>query len=219
MCSFEDLTRCLLIIKEALVKRSYKHKTLRAQTFRLSHECVALHTLFSADPFLWNPLAVHEQLTTYAYYTIYNTNMEPRIRTFKSRREIVALLKSYMEEHRFNSNSLSIAAKIPQPTVYRSLIPDSGRVNKTHIKLCDYACINPYSEQEVTPESSQVLMSVLREVWDGTERHARALARLLRSARDVQDRTIAAPGSTEGPDRHQQQLSQPTGVKTASSIE
>lgn len=108
-----------------------------------------------------------------------------------------------MKEHGFNSNTLAIAAKIPQPTVYRSLDPDSGRVNKTLIKLCDYAYINPYIEQEVIPESSQVLMSALREVWDGTERHARALARLLRSARDVQDRTIAAPVSIGSPHNHE----------------
>jgi len=114
--------------------------------------------------------------------------MELHGRAFKSRREIVSLLQSFMLERGFNSNSLAQEVKIPQPTVYRALNPDSGRVNKTHIKLCVYAEINPYSEREVIPEENRVLMSVLREVWDGTERHARALARLLRSARDVQDR-------------------------------
>lgn len=117
--------------------------------------------------------------------------MEPNGRALKSRREVVSLLQNFMQEHSLNSNSLARVTKIPQPTVYRALISDSGRVNKTHMKLCVYANIDPYVERKVTPEGNQVLMSVLREVWDGTERHARALARLLRSARDVQDRSLA----------------------------
>lgn len=117
--------------------------------------------------------------------------MESHGRAFKSRREIVSLLQNFMQERGFNSNSLAQEVKIPQPTVYRALNPGSGRVNKTHLKLCVYANIDPYVEREVIPEGNRVLMSVLREVWDGTERHARALARLLRSARDVQDRSLA----------------------------
>lgn len=111
--------------------------------------------------------------------------MESRGCAFKSRREIVSLLQNFMQERGYNANSLAHAVKIPQPTVYRALVPDRGRVNKTHLALCVYASINPYVEREVYPERNRVLMSVLREVWDGTERHARALARLLRSARDI----------------------------------
>lgn len=127
----------------------------------------------------------------YAYYTLYNNDMESYGRALKSRREIVALLRSFMQERDYNSNSLAHAAKIPQSTVFRALAPDRGRVNKTLLALCVYASIDPYVEEEVHPESNRVLMTVLREVWDGTERHARALARLLRSARDVQDRSLA----------------------------
>lgn len=128
----------------------------------------------------------------YAYYTLYNHSMESHGRAFKSRREIVLLLLGFMQERGYNSNSLAHAVKIPQSTVFRALSPDRGRVNKTLLALCVYASIDPYLEQEVHPESNRVLMSVLREVWDGTERHARALARLLRSARDVRDRSRAA---------------------------
>lgn len=117
--------------------------------------------------------------------------MESNGRALKSRREVVLLLQNFMRERGLNSNSLARAVNIPQPTVYRALVPDVGRVNKTHMKLCGYADIDPHVERKVSPEGNQVLMSVLREVWDGTERHARALARLLRSARDVQDRSLA----------------------------
>lgn len=117
--------------------------------------------------------------------------MESNDRPFKSRREIVSLLQDFMRERNYNSNSLARAVAIPQSTVYRALAPNTGRVNETHLALCVYASIDPYAEREVHPERSQVLMSVLCEVWDGTERHARALARLLRSARDVRDRSFA----------------------------
>lgn len=123
--------------------------------------------------------------------------MELNYLAFRPRKEIVSLLRDFMAEKQLTCSAIARHVDIPQPTVFRALCPDKGRVNRTHLKLCVYAQLNPYIERNVNPGESDVLMSALREVWDGTEHHARALARLLRSVRDVQNRSRIMPYLTD----------------------
>lgn len=74
--------------------------------------------------------------------------------------------------------SIANACNMTQSTVYRALKGKPKRMTLALNKLCVYAKINlqDYADE---PEQSDTLMNALRQVWDGTEIHAKQLARLL----------------------------------------
>lgn len=109
------------------------------------------------------------------------------------------MIRHFMAQNGYNTNSLAKAAGLQQSSVYRALIPNAGGVNGTHFALCAYADINPLREVHLYPEKNAVLMEALTEVWDGTDRHARVLARLLRAACDISHRARSrAPSRPRG---------------------
>ena len=81
-----------------------------------------------------------------------------------------------------NSNSIATETKINQSQIYRNLFDTPKRVSKTIRKLCDYANIDIYEEVDPPhPRESDTLMCTLSSVWNGTEEHARQIAKLLKS--------------------------------------
>lgn len=70
------------------------------------------------------------------------------------------------------------ASGLGQPQVHRNLFGQPKRAGRTLLALCKYAGINAY-ERASRPADSPVLMQALAEVWDGSEAHARKLAKLL----------------------------------------
>lgn len=82
------------------------------------------------------------------------------------------------------SSAIARAAKLGQPQVHRNLFGQPKRVTRTLIALCKYASISPYVTGS-DPSQSQVLMQALATVWDGTDGHARRLARLLLAHRQA----------------------------------
>jgi hypothetical protein len=76
------------------------------------------------------------------------------------------------------SSSIASACNMTQSTVYRALKGDPKRMTAALNRLCVYANINP-KEFTDPPEQSETLMNALKQVWDGTEIHAKQLARLL----------------------------------------
>lgn len=65
-----------------------------------------------------------------------------------------------------------------QSQIFRNIFKRPKRVTKTLLRLCKYAKIDAY-EDTVDPAQSPALMDALAEVWDGTDAHARKLAKLL----------------------------------------
>jgi len=74
--------------------------------------------------------------------------------------------------------SIANACGMTQSTVYRALKGDPKRMTAALNRLCVYANVNP-KEFTDPPEQSETLMNALKQVWDGTEMHAKQLARLL----------------------------------------
>lgn len=74
--------------------------------------------------------------------------------------------------------SISKATGVGQPQVFRNLFRQPKRVTQTLLRLCKYAKISAY-EDAVDPTQSPELMIALAQVWDGTDAHARKLAKLL----------------------------------------
>ncbi|WP_426803424.1 hypothetical protein [Xanthomonas campestris] len=76
------------------------------------------------------------------------------------------------------SSAIARASKLGQPQVYRNLFGRPKKVSRTMRQLCEYAGIDAY-EGTADPSESKVLMEALATVWDGTDAHAKRLAKLL----------------------------------------
>jgi|TARA_R110002167_G_scaffold342253_1_gene551043 hypothetical protein len=89
-----------------------------------------------------------------------------------------SVLKSLDTRGLHTTVSIANACGMTQSTVYRALKGDPKRMTTGLNKLCVYANINPKDFTD-SPEQSETLMNALKQVWDGTEMHAKQLARLL----------------------------------------
>lgn len=81
-------------------------------------------------------------------------------------------------------SSLSIAklTGLEQSTVYRSLYQDRPKLTKGLARLCNYAKFNLSDYVQKDPASNECLMKTLKQVWNGTDAHAKQLSRLLLTA-------------------------------------
>lgn len=70
------------------------------------------------------------------------------------------------------------ASGLGQPQVFRNLFGRPKRAGRTMLALCKYADVDAYESVD-SPSKSPVLMQALAQVWDGTDTHARKLAKLL----------------------------------------
>lgn len=95
----------------------------------------------------------------------------------------VRQIENYMDEHGLTQMELSRLTGIPQPTLSRAL-RTPRRITNTHRRLCRYANI-PLKEDTPSPMASERLRQTIADVWDGTDRHADALIRLLRAASEM----------------------------------
>lgn len=76
------------------------------------------------------------------------------------------------------STEIARASGLGQSQVHRNLFGRPKKLSKTLRELCKYADVSAY-EGVSDPRESQVLIDALASIWDGSEAHARRLARLL----------------------------------------
>ena len=96
---------------------------------------------------------------------------------------VLRQIETYMAENKLTQIELSRLTGIPQPTLSRAL-RTPRRLTETHRRLCKYADI-PLKATAPTPIASERLRQTIADVWDGTDRHADALIRLLRAASEI----------------------------------
>lgn len=77
--------------------------------------------------------------------------------------------------------SIAKGSGVSQATISRVLERCPKRNSKAFTKLCKYALPEPSSMDSADPATSPLLMDALRETWDGTPEHAKALADILRA--------------------------------------
>ncbi|MFK2919043.1 helix-turn-helix domain-containing protein [Dyella koreensis] len=77
-----------------------------------------------------------------------------------------------------SGTAIAKATGLGQSQVHRNLYGSPRRVSRTLLALCKYAKIDAY-ERASDPRNSLALMEALAQVWDGSEAHARRLAKLL----------------------------------------
>lgn len=96
--------------------------------------------------------------------------------------DIVKDLRAHYSAAGVSQTAYSEASGVHQSTVCRMLAPNyqPRRLSQGLRKLCEYAEIEIYMHSPVDPRNSKDLMDALEYVWDGTERHSKALARVIR---------------------------------------
>lgn len=91
-------------------------------------------------------------------------------------------LKEKLDEGGETQQSIAKASGVSQATVSRILERCPKRKSKAFTRLCNYALLDePATIGSADPSGSPLLMEALRETWDGTPEHARALADILRA--------------------------------------
>jgi transcriptional regulator with XRE-family HTH domain len=106
--------------------------------------------------------------------------------------EIHDLLKKRMKELNIKSVEISKKTGVSKHMVSKAINghlvkSDSGSM----LKICNFLGVNLNqlqvttfeSSRELSPEKCQVIMNAVRDVWDGTQESAVAIAQLLQSAR------------------------------------
>lgn len=60
--------------------------------------------------------------------------------------------------------------------------------SKNVIKICKYANISLKKDHEIPPDPSKntVLMAAIGQIWDGSDKHAEAIAEVLRALKKIQ---------------------------------
>lgn len=97
----------------------------------------------------------------------------------KSPRQIQENLRQFFERDGITSSSaIARLTGVGQSQVHRNLWGDPQRVTNTLKTLCEYANISVFIAQ-ADPRDSSILMDALGAVWDGTDKHAKRLAKLL----------------------------------------
>lgn len=93
----------------------------------------------------------------------------------------IELIKAFEKQGLNSTLSISKRFNITQSTVYRNLYGNPIKVTKGLELLCNYAKINS-KNLELEPDKNAILMAALKRVWDGTDKHAKQLARLIDAA-------------------------------------
>lgn len=79
---------------------------------------------------------------------------------------------------------LAEGAKASQSQVSRLLAGRSRRLSKATLRICGYATINTYVTKLSDPRKSEILVQALQRVWDGSDEHAKSIARVVSSLED-----------------------------------
>lgn len=96
-------------------------------------------------------------------------------------------LRAKLTADRDNTSEIARKSGVSQPTVsrYRSDMAPQKRRSKAFIKLCNYYKMAPFAAQKQGEESNQAILDAIGAVWDQTETHAQALAKVILSLKGL----------------------------------
>lgn len=107
----------------------------------------------------------------------------------------IARLKLAVDSKEISLKSISDATGVHISQVSRILSGQSKRLSKNVEKICKFArCI---SLPPQSAKSEEILMAAVKDLWDGTDSHARALASLLKAINQYHTFTQSSPTALE----------------------
>lgn len=100
--------------------------------------------------------------------------------------EIAKQFKKYLDDNDLTQQAVANATNIDQSYISRIRNGRFKRVTEKVKKVCDYASIDlNLHKNEINPAENSCLMEAISEVWDGTNEKAKALAKVIRSLKDL----------------------------------
>lgn len=100
--------------------------------------------------------------------------------------EISEKLRKYLEDSDITQEKFAKKVNVDQSQISRILNADFKRISKNVRKVCKNAKIDLDSKKgESNPAESPELMNALSLVWDGTDKKAKALAKVIRSLKEL----------------------------------
>ena len=97
-------------------------------------------------------------------------------------------LRAFMREHRLTQEALARRAGVSQSTVSRALTNAPMRHGEARSRLFAYASIHERQSRDEAHGSRRVL-NAFKLVWDGSEGHADAVARIIEATADLRPMT------------------------------
>jgi len=99
--------------------------------------------------------------------------------------EIAKELAAFLDSYPGTQRELAEMAGVSQSTISRALKGKiRSRLSNGLCKLCNYAKIETHKRPPASgcdPRTNPHLINALNTVWDGSDQHARALAKVIRS--------------------------------------
>ena len=95
--------------------------------------------------------------------------------------EIGQLVNKFIKENGITQSDLAKSIGIHQSQISRVINADFKKASKTVRLICEYAKIDLHilEEQKFNPNNNLELMNAIGTVWDGTEKKAKALAKVI----------------------------------------
>ena len=100
---------------------------------------------------------------------------------------IAKALRTIFADRNMTQSHIAEATGIHQSQVSRILRGRFARIDGNVKRICKYANIKP-GKIGSDPSGNRVLMDALRGVWDGTDEHARLIARILKDIGALSER-------------------------------
>lgn len=99
----------------------------------------------------------------------------------KNSSQLINALKEKFDNGEYKQSNVANKCNISQSTISRYLENPPIKVTGVLIKLCNYAKIDLFLNDSSKPMNNEILMNALEDVWNGTEIHAKKIARVIRA--------------------------------------
>ena len=110
-------------------------------------------------------------------YSIFQFNMENRILQ-KNKKLLANAIRHYKEKHSMNYEQPAKHWGVCKTTLYRAANENWQRPTAKLVKIA--ALVDIELVQRSNSEACEPILTVINEIWDGTDEHASQLARLFR---------------------------------------
>lgn len=107
-------------------------------------------------------------------------------------------LGKFMTMHGLSQQSLATAAKVSQSTVSRALQGACQRHGNARHKLCIYAGLREPIPRYTGKSGIKRVVEAFTGIWDGSDAHASAVARVIEALAGLKASPRVAPGERRG---------------------
>lgn len=94
-------------------------------------------------------------------------------------------LRDFMKTKGLSQSALAKAAGVNQSTVSRALRQAPARHSEAMLRLCRYAGISDLQSESSTARGAKLVLTSFEKVWDGSDAHATAIARIIDASKGL----------------------------------